>query len=605
MKYYVGCSGWRYGSWVSDFYPDGLDPQDYLAYYSRVFNFAAVSVPVTRSHVLKRWAEDTPEDFRFMVRVPSPITDPTALGQFLQGLAPIEEKTLAVVLQVPASIRLLEGREWLEATLGACTYHGYSVAVELAHPSWFQDITYNILKKHGATFLWSGSRLNSVVTSDFVCLQMYGDSEERWIEKIKAEEEQLQFAGIIVNSADQANRMLRSLGLSERRYSGPLPAQLNKEQWVGRVVMCVDLNAFYPSCEELREPALAGRPHAVIMTDEKDRITKGVVSSCSYEARKFGVRSAMPLARAIALCPELMLRPVDIQYYQQVSEKVMGVLAQFADILEQASIDEAFLDCTKGAATDPYGHATRIMAAVREQCGLRVSVGVATSKSIAKIASDFRKPDGLTVVHPQQMSGFLAPLEVGKICGIGPKTQQTLKKIGIETVGQLATCDVQKLMDMFGRNGLWMWKVANGSDDESVMPREDHVSLSTEHTLNEATRDREMMLSYLSELVNEIHGRIVRNGYMFRTVGVKIVRTDFSIETRETSFQELQTSRESISSVIDQLLDKFSFLDSALAVRKVGLRITNLVSAHKEENQTRMQKKILDYMSMPDMPSDA
>jgi DNA polymerase IV (DinB-like DNA polymerase) len=300
-----------------------------------------------------------------------------------------------------------------------------------------------------------------------------------------------------------------------------------------------------------------------------------------------------------------MLRPVDIQYYQQVSEKVMGVLAQFADVLEQASIDEAFLECTKAAATDPYGHATRIMAAVREQCGLRVSIGVAISKSIAKIASDFRKPDGLTVVHPQQMSRFLAPLGVGKISGIGPKTQQTLKKIGIETVGQLATCDVQKLMDLFGRNGLWMWKVANGSDDQSVMPREDHVSLSTEHTLDEPTRDREMMLSCLSELVDEIHDRLVGNGYMFRTVGVKIVRTDFSIETRETSFQELQTSHESISSLIDQLLDKFSFLDSALAVRKLGLRITNLVSAHKEENQVRMQKKILDYLSMPDMPPDA
>jgi DNA polymerase IV (archaeal DinB-like DNA polymerase) len=410
------------------------------------------------------------------------------------------------------------------------------------------------------------------------------------------EQEELEFASIIVDSPDRANHVLKMLGLPERKYSGPAPLSYG-EPWASRVVICVDLNAFYPSCEELREPALAGTPHAVIMTDQRDRITKGVVSSCSYEARKFGVRSAMPLARALALCPSLVLRPVDIPYYQQVSEKVMGVLEQFADVLEQASIDEAFLDCTKSAAADPHGHATRIKAAIKEQCGLSVSVGVAPSKSIAKIASDFKKPDGLTVVHPQHMSRFLAPLDVGRISGIGPKTQQSLKKIGVETIGQLAACDVQRLTDLFGRNGLWMWKVANGSDGESVQPRGEHVSLSTEHTLDEPTRDRNKILGYLSELVDEIHGRVARNGYMFRTVGVKIVRADFAIETRETSFPELQEKRESISFVIDQLLDKFSFADSIPAVRKVGLRVTNLVLAHKD--QARMQRTILDYMSMP------
>jgi DNA polymerase IV (DinB-like DNA polymerase) len=294
-----------------------------------------------------------------------------------------------------------------------------------------------------------------------------------------------------------------------------------------------------------------------------------------------------------------VLRPVDIPYYQQVSEKVMGILEQFADILEQASIDEAFLDCTKSAAASPYEHATKIKAAVKGQCGLRVSIGVATSKSIAKIASDFKKPDGLTMVHQSRIGTFLAPLEVGRISGIGPKTQQTLKKIGIETIGQLAACDVQRLTEKFGRNGLWMWRVANGSDDEVVQPREEHVSLSTEHTLDEFTRDRDRILVYLSELVDEIYDRLVRRGYMFRTIGLKLLRTDFTIETRETSFQELQTKRESIASVIEPLLDKFSLDDPTPAVRKVGLRVTNLVSMQEEESQIRMQRTILDYMSMP------
>ncbi|MGI0049368.1 MAG: DNA polymerase IV, partial [Nitrososphaera sp.] len=482
-------------------------------------------------------------------------------------------------------------------------YHGYYAAIEFGNASWFQDITYNILRRHGGAVMWSDGYLDPVVTSDFVCLCLSGGNDHAWIEKIKehSEQEQLEFASIIVDSPDRANKILKLLGLPEKKYAGPLPAPALacSEPWAGRVVMCVDLNAFYPSCEELREPALAGKPHAVIMTDQKDKITKGVVSSCSYEARKFGVRSAMPLARALALCPDLVLRPVDIPYYQQVSEKVMGVLEHFADVLEQASIDEAFLDCSKVAAAGPYDHAARIKAAIKDQCGLRVSVGVAPSKSIAKIASDFKKPDGLTVVHPSRLGSFLAPLEVGRISGIGPKTQQTLKKIGIETIGQLAACDVQKLTDRFGRNGLWMWRVANGSDDEAVQPREDHVSLSTEHTLDEFTRDRDRIFVYLGELVDEIYGRLVRRGYMFRTVGVKLVRADFTVETRETSFSELQAKRESISSVIEQLLSRFSFDDQTPAVRKVGLRVTNLVSMHEEESQQKMQKTIFDYMPMP------
>lgn len=602
-RYFVGCSGWRYGSWVSGFYPPALNPQDYLAYYSRVFDLASVSVQA-QSHALKRWASETPEGFRFIVRVPRQATNCELLGQFLEGLAAIEEKVLAVVLQVPASIKLLEGREWLDKLLGTCVYHGYSAAIEFGSASWMQDITYNLLRRHGAAIMWSDRHRNAVVTSDFICLHLSGGNDQAWIEKVKeqAEQDQLEFASIFVDSPDRANNVQKMLGMEERKYAGPLPAPaLADEPWASRIVMCVDLNAFYPSCEELREPALVGKPHAAIMTDQKDRITKGVVSSCSYEARKFGIRSAMPLARALALCPDLVLTPVDIPYYQQVSEKVMGVIEKFADVLEQASIDEAFLDCTKSAAADPYGHAAMMKMAIKEQCGLRVSIGVASSKSIAKIASDYKKPDGLTVVHPSRIGTFLAPLEVGRISGIGPKTQQTLKKIGIETIGQLAGCDVQKLTDRFGRNGLWMWRVANGSDDEVVQPRDEHISLSTEHTLDEFTRDRDRIFVYLSELVDEIYDRLVRRGYMFRTVGVKLVRSDFTIETRETSFRELQAKGESISSVIEQLLARFSLDVSAPGVRKVGLRVTNLVSMHEEESQIRMQKTIFDYMPPSDI----
>jgi DNA polymerase IV (DinB-like DNA polymerase) len=295
----------------------------------------------------------------------------------------------------------------------------------------------------------------------------------------------------------------------------------------------------------------------------------------------------MPLARALSLCPDLVLRPVDIGYYKQVSEKVMDVLAAFADVIEQPSIDEALLDCTARLEnTSLEEYAACIKKAVREQCGLAASVGIAPTKSAAKIASDFRKPDGMTIVYPDKLQDFLAPLEVGRISGIGPKTQQELKRLGIETVGQLASYDVQKLSSRFGRNGLWMWQVATRADDSPIEPREDHVSVSTEHTLEVHARGKDEVVTHLDSLVDEIYNRVARHGYHFRTVGVKLVRSDFSAESREVSFPNPKTGRESIASVIPQLAERFSY--DGLAVRKVGLRVTNLTSVRRNEAQTTL-----------------
>ena len=207
--------------------------------------------------------------------------------------------------------------------------------------------------------------------------------------------------------------------------------------------------------------------------------------------------------------------------------------------------------------------AAAIKKAIKERSGLLASVGVAFTKSAAKIASDFQKPDGLTVIYPDQLQKFFEHLGVERISGIGPKTQQVLKGMRIETIGQLAKYDVQKLIEKFGKkNGIWMWHVANGRDYEPVMPREDHVSLSTEQTLESFTGNREMILKSLNQLVDEIYERIRRQRYEFKTVGVKLVRSDFSIETRETSFSNFQNKRESIASVIEGLLDRFSFVGS-------------------------------------------
>ena len=375
----------------------------------------------------------------------------------------------------------------------------------------------------------------------------------------------------------------------------------SRSQWIGKIIMHIDLNSFFPSCEELRDPTLKGKPHAVIMTDQsRDNITKGAVASCSYEARKYGVRSAISLFKAKTLCPNLILSPVDKSYYQQISEKVMNLIEEYADVLEQASIDEAYVDCTKKIADTRRGgviieeYAATIKDAIRQQCGgLLSSIGIASTKSAAKIASDFKKPDGLTVIYPDQLQKFLENLEVYRIAGIGAKTQQVLKaEMGIETIGQLAKYDVQELKDRFGkRNGLWMWQVANGRDNDPVMRREDNISISTEETLGNATADRKEILKYLYELVDEIYGRAKKQGYEFKTVGVKLVRSDFTIETRETSFSNSRDDRESISSVLEGLLDRFSFTEDSLSIRKVGIKISSLVRA---ERKKLVQQNTLD-----------
>jgi DNA polymerase IV (DinB-like DNA polymerase) len=333
------------------------------------------------------------------------------------------------------------------------------------------------------------------------------------------------------------------------------------------------------------------------MTDEKiEHMTKGVVSSCSYEARRYGISSAMTLSKAKSLCPDLLLNPVDIPYYKRISEQIMNVILEYADTLEQASIDEAFLDCTiKIQSEDPETYAAKIKKTIKEKCGLSCSVGVASTKSAAKIASDFEKPDGLTIVYHFELREFLKPLEVHRVAGIGPKTQQALKEMGIETLGQLAKADVQKLKKRFGKNGYWMWKVANGTDDELVAPRTDNVYLSAESTLDVFTRDKDKIRSLLDELVDEIYLRLRQHRYLFRTVGIKLVLTDFSVETRGTTFREFRNDSKSISCVLGQLLDRFVLSENRPSVRKAGVWVSHLIREENVQRKKAAQRTLLDY----------
>lgn len=390
----------------------------------------------------------------------------------------------------------------------------------------------------------------------------------------------------------------------------------DKKQWRGKSILHVDINSFYSSCEEIKDPSLKGKPHAVIMTpQDNNSITKGAVTTCSYEAKKLGIKSAMPLYKALELCPNLILHSVDKKFYEKISNEVMKILEGYADIFEQASIDEAYLDCTNKISNiniTVEEYAQEIKKSIKEKCGgLLTSIGIAPTKSVAKIASDYQKPDGLTIVHFNALKDFLSRLDVETISGIGIKTQKILKEqMNIKTIGQLSNTDVQLLIERFGKKiGTWMWQVANGLDNEPVLPRGNHVSLSNESTLEFVTEDKEIIKQALYELIDELYERIKNNKYQFRTVGIKLMRTDFSIETREKSYIKYQSEKKSIESIIEEILGKFNLEDNNLIVpskkikntkflpiRKVGLKVSNLTAIEKSSKDTEYkQKTLLDY----------
>ena len=690
MKYYIGCCGWKSQEWAKTFYPAGLDSTHYLSYYSKFFNFVHLDLGKSLfppgSIALKKWANETSDDFRFTIKIPQNLINKTttsdqfeSLGRFLQELQVLEEKILVILLSPPPQVSLQNtGRAWLEEILRTATYHGFSVAVDFGiNRIWYQELTYNILKKHHSSFAWSNTGYRyyyPAVTSNFIFLNLddasiNNDRAMRWINLIKQKEKEKEtdHPKNTNNVIDYSIIVLRNPSMAHliQNLIFPEPKSVNSSKdlqkpspttqiWPGKIIMHIDMNAFFPACEELRDSSLKGKAHAVIMTPERESslITRGAVASCSYEARKFGVRSAMSLSKAKELCPNIILKPVDKEYYNSVSQQVMRLLEEYADALEQTSIDEAYIECTKkisqyqkqnNSGDDPVDQkklkntldnsarkydiqksfsirefALNIKDSIRLQCnGLVCSIGVASNKSVAKIASDFQKPDGLTIVYPQDTTTFLSTLAVDRISGIGIKTTQTLKDLGIETIGQLSDSNIQKLSDKFGKKqALWMWQIANGKENEPVIPRENNLSLSTEETLLKPLINKKDILNILvNDMAGDIYERIRTKGYEFKTVGIKLVRINFSIETREITFSSYQKNKESIISVMGTLLNRFSLNDddnnteedseegihtvnsydvNSMYIRKIGIKVSNLLKIDRDGRNP--QKSIMDFV---------
>ncbi|KLK89044.1 DNA polymerase IV [Methanoculleus sediminis] len=356
----------------------------------------------------------------------------------------------------------------------------------------------------------------------------------------------------------------------------------------GRIVLHVDMDSFFASVEVRRDPSLAGRP-VIVGADPKGGAGRGVVSTCSYEARRYGVHSGMPISRAYDLCPHGVYLPVDRPFYVRVSEEIMAILSRHTGRIEQVSIDEAYLD-VGGAGSFPAAEAlaARIKEEIRQETGLTCSVGVAPGKAVAKIASDYDKPDGLTVVRPDEVAGFLAPLPVEKIPGIGKKTGEDLRQMGILTVGDLARRDVQEVIARMGRPGVRVHRLARGIDDGEVQGREGCKSISRETTFEADTADPPVLAETLAELADDVAGTLRAESLRCRTVTVKVRYRGFQTHTRSRTLPRFTSDPGTIRRAASGLL--LPFLNGE-PVRLIGVRLSAL-----EGGRTR-QASIDEFLS--------
>jgi DNA polymerase IV (DinB-like DNA polymerase) len=342
-----------------------------------------------------------------------------------------------------------------------------------------------------------------------------------------------------------------------------------------RTIFHVDMDSFYASVEIRRNPSLKGQP-VIVGADPKGGAGRGVVLTCSYEARKFGVRSGMPISKAYRLCPNGVYLPVDMDLYLEVSERVMKFLKTFADKFEQCGIDEAFLDVTRKVKEykNPEDLTKAIKKAIYEKEGLTCSIGVAPNKSVAKIASDFKKPDGLTMVSQDNLHDFLETLPASKIIGVGKKTGEVLKHMGIYTIGQLARYPREDLRRTLGKYGLELWNIANGLDETEVHEGErEPKSVSGEHTFESDVDDLSIVTETLFTIGTKLYDQLRDFKLLFKTVTLKIRFEDFETFTRSKSLSSHVFDRDVIVETARNLLKEFE--KDNRKIRLVGIKVSN------------------------------
>ena len=344
---------------------------------------------------------------------------------------------------------------------------------------------------------------------------------------------------------------------------------------MGMKIIHVDMDAFYASVEQRDEPNLRGKP--VVVGGQPE--SRGVVAAASYEARKFGIRSAMPCSKALRLCPNAVFVSPRMSRYKEVSQQIRDIFKRYTSLIEPLSLDEAYLDVTSdeaglGSAT---ATATAIRAAIREELNLTASAGVSSIKFVAKIASDFDKPDGLTVVPPHRILEFIQPLPIRKLWGVGPATAERIEALGVKTIGDLAAVPDGTLLARFGKRGLFLGNLARGIDTRQVSPHRERKSQGAERTFAEDVLDVATLSAVLASQAERICERIQKQEIRARTVTLKIRYSDFTTLTRSQTLADPTSETSAVITAAEHLLSKTEAVERP--VRLIGLSVSNLVGA--------------------------
>ena len=357
-----------------------------------------------------------------------------------------------------------------------------------------------------------------------------------------------------------------------------------------RHIIHADMDAFYASVEQRDHPELRGKP---VLVGGSPR-SRGVVAAASYESRVFGCRSAMPMRTAVRLCPHAEIVRPRFSRYREVSAQIMSIFRDVSPLVEPLALDEAFIDVShrvaEGARPAELGQWIRDR--VKRETELTVSCGVATSKSVAKIASDQDKPDGLTVVAPGQEAAFLAPLSISDLWGVGPKTADRLRGAGIETIGDLADRPLPWLIDRFGTRGEWFWQLARGQDERGVSSERETKSISSETTFAEDVGSERKLTSVVSDQSASVAQRLVEHGFRARTVQIKLRLSDFTTFTRQKTLASPTSDAATIEQTALGLLQEQ--LSPVRKFRLVGVGVSGL-----EQRPAAAQLSMFDQSGEP------
>jgi len=358
-----------------------------------------------------------------------------------------------------------------------------------------------------------------------------------------------------------------------------------------RIVFHIDFDYFYAQCEEMRDSTIKGKCVAVCIFSDRGG-DSGAIATANYNARKFGVKSGIPIMLAKSKLKEqtdAVFLPADFDYYSDISSKAMEIIEKYADIFEYVGRDEAYLDVTKKTECDydKAGHlAQQLKNEIRKYLKLTCSVGVTPNKLLSKIASDYKKPDGLTTVKPEQIEQFLSPLKIREIPGIGKKTEDVFLKMSVNTIEELRGIDVFDLNKMFGRKtGAYIFNSARGVDDELVKPRPPTIQFSKIQTLKKNSKDFDFLQENIEDLCIQLNKLAIENNKMYRSIGIQFVNEDLTTKTKSKMLKNPGNNLMELKKVVSQLLED-ALVEQEMLVRRIGVRISDFSDVEGQSDIT-------------------